>query len=537
MNELNNIDELIKNAQKIKLLYVEDNLQARESTSMLLKEFFADIIVAVNGEDGLAKFKNHQLESKAIDLVITDINMPIMDGLEMVKHIREIKHDIPVLVFSAYNEPSIFIETIKLGVDGYLLKPFDITQFTSLLDKIVQKIILHTKAQESEKLLILEKEQANKANQAKSQFLSSMSHELRTPMNAILGFTQIMQYDETMNDEQKDNLNEVFNAGQHLLNLINEVLDLAKIESGQIKFLLEAVKLSSLVDECFTLITPIVKKQGLTLHHGDMNGYIVYADRTRLKQVLINLLSNATKYNREQGSITLEASFVHNNEIRITIIDTGKGIAEDQFEALFEPFNRLNAEASNIEGTGIGLAITRNLVERMGGRIGVESQLNIGSQFWLELPMESSSLLIEEPINTETLVQNNPVKVKKQDHTILYIDDNPTNLKLVSNILARHTQFNLITSHKPALCLELAEIHHPQLILLDINMPEINGYQLLSQLHSDERFQAIPVVAVTANAMTKDIEQGKAAGFNDYLTKPINIAQLLEIIEKQLVGN
>jgi len=381
------------------------------------------------------------------------------------------------------------------------------------------------------------KEIAVTANKTKSKFLSSMSHELRTPLNAVLGFAQILKYDDMLDDEQQDSVQEILQAGALLLELINEILDLAKIESGKINLSLEPVELTPLVDECFKLINPMAKKHGISISYNDINDHFIRADRIRLKQVLLNLLSNAIKYNREQGTVVLDASpFTgknNKNKIQITITDTGKGIAKEDLNELFQPFNRLNAESSGIEGTGIGLSITRNLVEIMGGRINVDSELNIGSRFCVEFPVEKYSGYEQEHDTDEDVIKNPPI-AKVLQHTILYIEDNPANLKLVSRILAGQADINLITAHEANLGLKLASTHRPELILLDINMPIMDGYQVLSVLKLDEQLKGIPVIAVTANAMPKDIERGKAAGFSDYLTKPINIEKFISMLNYYL---
>jgi CheY-like chemotaxis protein len=294
------------------------------------------------------------------------------------------------------------------------------------------------------------------------------------------------------------------------------------------------VTLSALIKECFSLVTPVAEKRGISIRYADVNGYTVRADKTRLKQVLLNLLSNAIKYNREQGSVRLDVETVNETELRISISDTGNGIAEEQFDGLFQPFNRLNAEGGEIEGTGIGLAITRNLVEMMGGRIGVDSKQGVGSCFWIELPQESFDNP-EGKGGSDEGTLDNPPGVAEQQHTVLYIEDNPANLKLVSQILAKRQHINLITAHEPKLGLDLASTHQPELILLDINMPLMDGYQVLSLLQSDERLKHIPVVAITANAMPRDIERGLAAGFANYICKPINVAELLQIVDSTLL--
>ena len=388
-----------------------------------------------------------------------------------------------------------------------------------------------TKQKDAEMALIQAKTEAEYANSAKSEFLSSMSHELRTPMNAILGFGQLLQLDDTLSGEQKDNAHEIVNAGHHLLDLINEVLDLAKVESGQIELSMEPVEVCQIVEECQSLVTNLARKRNIRISHTGLEGAAVRADHMRLKQVLINLLSNAIKYNREGGDVQLEVVHAGKDHLRIIVRDTGLGIAEERLSELFQPFNRLDAENSDIEGTGIGLTITSRIVEMMGGTIGVQSEMGVGTSFWIDLPLASLPEL-EHGVAADYA----PLEPGEQNaqHTVLYIEDNPANLKLIAQILGRRKHIHLLTAHTPKIGIELASKRKPELILLDINMPDMDGYQVLKILKADKDLMKIPVIAVTANAMLRDIEYGKAAGFNDYVTKPIDIEKFLKTIDNHL---
>ncbi|MGK2952043.1 MAG: PAS domain-containing protein [Thiobacillus sp.] len=405
------------------------------------------------------------------------------------------------------------------------------TDATDRLMRLAGTVQDITEQVETEQALIAARDEADRANKAKSEFLSSMSHELRTPMNAVLGFGQLMEYDDTLPGEHLDSVREILKAGYHLLELINEVLDLAKVESGQIDLSLEPVEVCPIVDECLGLVGPLADKRNIQLTHLGLAGAMVRADRTRLKQALLNLLANAIKYNREGGIVRLDVRPEGKDRLRIRVMDTGPGIPARRLVELFQPFNRLDAEGSDIEGTGIGLTITQRIVEMMGGAVGVESEVGIGSTFWIELPLES---MADDACDHEGAAGNGATPGQHMDalqHIVLYIEDNPTNIKLVAQILGRYKHIHLLTAHSPEIGIELALARQPELILLDINMPGMDGYQVLEVFKADARLKTIPVVAVTANAMARDIERGKAAGFADYLTKPLDVERFHAVVD------
>ena len=425
-------------------------------------------------------------------------------------------------------------------ITNYVSISIEITQRIAIeLERQQRELELYQHRQNLEQLVQIRTEElsialneAEAANKAKSDFLSSMSHELRTPMNGILGFGQLLFYDDTLQESQKDSVNEILNAGNHLLELINDVLDLAKVESGNIDLSLEPVELSTIVEECLGLIRPLAAKRNISITQNILMGFAVRADRTRLKQILLNLLSNAIKYNREGGRVELGVKMEIVDRLRIFVTDTGLGIPASRLKELFLPFNRLDAEKSNIEGTGIGLTITRRIVEMMGGSVDFNSEVGVGSTFWIELPLENREESTDTlPLSeTDTTIQ----KTDEVQHTVLYIEDNPSNLKLVTQILGRRKYVKLLTAHTAELGIELAISSHPDLILLDINMPNMDGYQVLKVLQGVTDIQMIPIIAVTANAMARDIERGIAAGFTDYLTKPFNILNFNILLDKFL---
>jgi len=386
------------------------------------------------------------------------------------------------------------------------------------------------------KSLVRAKLQADQANRAKSEFLSSMSHELRTPLNAIQGFGQLLQDDPELNEDQRDSIDEMLTASKHLLALINEVLDLARVESGKLELSIEHVSVSSVVNEALTLIRHSAEERSIAITVGAMDHFRVFADWTRLKQALLNLLSNAVKYNRPSGNILIEAKAHEESWVDIRVSDTGQGIPESRIDELFQPFSRLGAEMSHIEGTGIGLSLTQRLVELMGGNIGVISTVGEGSTFWIRLPTEqertSTSALPAIRYPVEPDISTEETRVGKQ--TILYVEDNPANLKLVERIVRKQSRFILVS----ALCagdgLRLAKSHPPDLILVDINLPDMDGYTLLGKLRAEQTLAKKPMLALTANAMNNDIQKGKSAGFDAYLTKPINIDVLVDTLENYL---
>ncbi|MBK8792708.1 MAG: PAS domain S-box protein [Holophaga sp.] len=376
---------------------------------------------------------------------------------------------------------------------------------------------------------------AEKANLAKSDFLSSMSHELRSPLNAILGFAQLMDSDAAPPTVgQKESIAQILKAGWHLLKLINEILDLAKIESRQVPLSKEPVSLAEVILECQGMIEPQAHHRGITLSFPKLiSPYFVDADRTRVKQVLLNLLSNAIKYNRPQGTIEVQCQEQNPGRIRISIRDSGFGLNSEEIAQLFQAFNRLGQETGSEEGTGIGLVVARQLAELMGGTIGVESAVGVGSVFWCELiSVAEPHLLGEECIAAVVAERRVPIGSRLQ--TLLYVEDNPANLQLVEQIIGRHPGIRLLTATDGNQGVQVAITALPDVILMDINLPGMDGYDAMKFLRSNATTSHIPILAVSANAMPRDIEKGLEAGFFRYITKPIMVAEFMDALELAL---
>jgi PAS domain S-box-containing protein len=380
------------------------------------------------------------------------------------------------------------------------------------------------------------KSAAEKANLAKSDFLSRMSHELRTPLNAILGFTQLIESGTPLpTPEQQQNLEEVLKAGWYLLELINEILDLAQIESGNITVLMEPVSLLDVMLECGAMIEPQAEKRGIcmTFPHFELPGYFVHADQTRIKQALINLLINAIKYNTPGGTVAVECTLLPSNFIRIGVRDTGQGLAPEKFAQLFQPFNRLGKESGSEEGTGIGLVVTKRLIELMGGTIGAESTVGVGSVFWIELSLTNAPLPAVREAGHAALMRPE-VPEETAVRTLLYVEDNPANLELVEQFIARRPDLRLITATDSHLGIEFARIYQPEVILMDINMPGISGIEAMKILRADPSTAHIPIIAISANALPQDVEKAIQAGFFKYITKPFKVIEFMETLDVAL---
>lgn len=447
----------------------------------------------------------------------------------------DIENDVPrILEKVAAGERINHYETKRRTKDGRTLDvSLTVSPIRNALGKVtgastIARDITERKEMEGEREAA--REEADRSNRAKSDFLSRMSHELRTPLNAVLGFAQLLDMD-ALTPEQREATQEIIKAGKHLVELIDEVLDISRIEAGRLRLSLEPVDAIQAVEECISLLTPLANEEGvkLTLEQSTRSVYVI-ADRQRLKQVLLNLIANGIKYNRQNGKvrIVLEPTGQGLRE-RIAVVDTGRGIPAERMEQLFDPFERLGAEESHVAGTGLGLALSKRLVEAMGGTISVVSEPGAGSTFAVELAAAR-----ETPVDVEDQsppAEENAPSPTSTSRTILYIEDNLSNLKLVERLVARRPGIALVTAMQGSIGMTLARDHRPDLILLDLNLPDITGEEVLLRLHSDPQTAELPIVVISADATEGQIRRLLDAGASDYITKPLNVRRFLQIVD------
>jgi signal transduction histidine kinase len=512
------------NAKPI-ILVVDDTPDNLTLISSLLNESY-QVKIANGGKRAL---KIAQSDTPP-DLILLDIMMPNMDGYEVCEQLKfnPKTANIPVIFLTSKSEIADEQKGLELGAVDYITKPIS-------PPIVLARVKNHLALQEKNRSLITAISVAEKANLAKSEFLSSMSHELRSPLNAILGFAQLMESDSPASTQaHKDSISHILHAGWHLLKLINEILDLAKIEQRQISLTEESVSLDEIFTECQSIIGQLAIQRKITLIFPKFSTpHFVRSDRTRLKQIFINLLSNAIKYNKKFGAVEVTCVMISSTRIRISITDTGNGLNQDQLSQLFQPFNRLGQESATEEGTGIGLVVTKRLVELMGGQIDVESTVGKGSVFWFELDLITPPALPLNEKNISILNKSNSLRVTRA-HTVLYVEDDPANMLLVEQIIARQPEINLLTAVNGRTGIETARTSRPNIILLDINLPDLNGFEVMQILQSEPNTKHIPVIAVSANAMPLDIEKGIRAGFYRYITKPIRIGELMNAVNMAL---
>jgi signal transduction histidine kinase/ActR/RegA family two-component response regulator len=396
---------------------------------------------------------------------------------------------------------------------------------------IIHSVTDVTELVRRDKALLEAKEEAERANTAKSEYLSRMSHELRTPLNAILGFAQLLEL-EDLAEEQRENLHFILSAARHLLALINEVLDIAAIEAGRLPLSLEPVAVADVVAETVSLIRPLADQhQVLLVSPPQSPATHVTGDCQRLKQVLLNLLSNAVKYNRPGGTVQLGFEAAADERLRVQVIDSGLGIPEHALDQLFVPFERLGSEESGVEGAGLGLPLSKRLAEAMGGTLEVATVLGEGSTFWVELPVaEGPVQRAERQQELEQPAEAEPAPEPEAPLTVLYIEDNLSNLQLVERVLSRRPGVRLISAMRPQLGLELAAEHDPDLILLDLHLPDMPGQEVFRRLQAEPRTANVPVVVLSADARPTLIKELLSQGIRAFLTKPLDVKELLELL-------
>jgi protein-histidine pros-kinase len=383
--------------------------------------------------------------------------------------------------------------------------------------------------------LVRARQEEQAASRAKSDFLSSMSHELRTPLNAVIGFAQILEMEgkDALTARQREYLDYIRGGGEHLLKLVNEVLDLSKIEAGRLNLAIEPVNVFDALEQIHQTMLPLADKAGIRFDLLPPEEIAdVKADRLRLHQVLLNLVSNAIKYNRPGGRVALTARAAAGDRIEFVVTDTGLGISPERQKNLFQPFQRLGAEHSSVEGTGLGLSLSRRLVEAMGGAIGLTSELGQGSRVWFELPAEAGTRRTGHSAAAAPVVLPGP---RTRTYSLLHIDDNPISIRLMESIIRTLPQVKMMSAGTPQLGLEIAKAHRPDIILLDLHLPEMDGFQVLAKLKEMPETRDIPVLALTASAYPGDVKRGLTAGFFRYLTKPIDIKALFTAIDEALI--
>ncbi|MCZ8134232.1 MAG: ATP-binding protein, partial [Algoriphagus sp.] len=403
-----------------------------------------------------------------------------------------------------------------------------------------QRIQERTKELENSNLeLELARNEADTANQAKSEFLSRMSHELRTPMNSILGFAQLLEFTE-LTENQHKNLEYILKSGNHLLQLINEVLDIAKIEAGKVSVSLEPIELIAVIQEVADSVMPFAGDKTVTIHLPEKTHKLfVLADLQRLKQILINLLNNAIKYNKIGGSVWISAENSHETDgkkyVRILIVDNGIGISEENLPKLFKPFERVGGDQYATEGTGLGLSVVEKLSQLMRGKVGVESKVGEGSKFWIELPGTDAN-----PTDLNHLKDSDEIDLSNKDTkgSLLLVEDNISNIELVKELLrSLKPGVEVINTMYGLEAIQLTKEYKPSLILLDLNLPDTSGAKVLETLKTDPETKDLPIVVVSADATTKQMEFILSKGADQYLTKPINVGQLIKIFDQYLKYN
>lgn len=478
----------------------------------------------------------HTPRARPLDCVLLDFRMVDMDALQLLTQLRSNGFEMPCpLLVLTGGERGIGPALVRLGAQDYLDKDAETPlSLCRTVENAMERFALMQASRKIKDDLMEAKAIAEEANRAKSDFLSNMSHELRTPLNAILGFAQLIESGTVPpNPVQQRSLNQILKAGWYLLELINEVLDLAQVESGKLVLSLVPVSLAPLITDCKAMVATLAMPREISMHFMPLDASVrVCADAMRLKQALLNVLSNAIKYNHFGGSVTVSFELPQPQRLHILIADSGPGLAPHQLAQLFQPFNRIGQEANALEGSGIGLVMTKRLVELMGGQVSMQSREGYGCVFCIELALAGFNDS-DCPANVNRAMQ--PVAARRSGrHTVVCVEDNPANLTLIETLIGRRSDLQLFSATNAADGLALANQHVPDVILMDINLPGMSGYEALTLLRQSHRTAAIPVIALSANAMATDMQRGLAAGFFSYMTKPIRVDALMHQVDLAL---
>ena len=503
-------------APAARILVVDDEPEdGRLIEALLLPEGYITI-QADNGEAALAA-----IAEQAPDLVLVDIMMPGMNGYELTRRLRSdpLTAEIPIIILTAHTDRDARIKGLEAGAEDFLSKPIDRVELWLRIRNLLR-------LRDIRLAILIAREEADRANRAKSDFLSRMSHELRTPLNAVLGFSQMLLMDDLL-DEHREVVGFIQSAGRHLLHLVNDILDIAAIEAGAPRISLESVSVADVVVETIDLVRGQAHDRGVVINPpGDDIHAFVVADRQSLLQILLNLLSNAAKYNRPGGEISIACAQAGPN-LSISVTDTGIGMTAENLTKLFSPFERLGAEQTDIEGTGIGLILSRALSHNMAGTLTAASTIGAGSTFTLVLPKGETT---EQALDSEDIgaITKQP---DRQAITILCIEDNVVNIRLIEAAMRRIPNVKLVTAIQGQIGLDLAKQIAPDMILLDLQLPDIPGDEILRRLRSRPATTNTPIVITSAHASPHEVERLLALGATAYLTKPIDIRQLLAHVE------